>query len=52
MVDIFWNAEITREKDGEYIGWQSIQGSMVDNAGKVEFKDTLNGTGTELTVSN
>jgi uncharacterized membrane protein len=50
MVDIVWNAEITREKDGEYIGWQSVEGSMIDNAGKVEFKETLNGTGTELTV--
>ena len=50
LVDLSWNAEITREEDGYYIGWQSTDGSMIDNAGKVEFKDTLNGTGTELHI--
>lgn len=50
LVDISWNAEITREEEGEYIGWQSIENSMIDNAGKIEFKDSLNGTGTELTI--
>lgn len=50
LVDISWNAEITREEEGKYIGWQSIENSMIDNAGKVEFKDTLNGTGTELNI--
>lgn len=50
IIDLSWNAEITREEQGTYIGWQSIENSMIDNAGKVEFKDTLNGTGTELTI--
>lgn len=50
LVDISWNAEITREEEGKYIGWQSIENSMIDNAGKVEFKDTLSGTGTELNI--
>lgn len=50
LINLRWNAEITREKKGEYIGWQSVQGSMIDNAGKVEFSDTLNGTGTEITI--
>jgi len=50
LIDLNWNAEITREDEGSYIGWQSVSGSMIDNAGKVEFKDTLNGTGTELHV--
>jgi len=50
FIDLKWNAEITREETGTYIGWQSIEGSMIDNAGKVEFKDTLNGTGTEIHV--
>ncbi|TDQ11172.1 SRPBCC family protein [Pedobacter metabolipauper] len=50
LVDLKWNAEITREDEGSYIGWQSVEGSMVDNAGKVEFRDTLNGTGTELHI--
>jgi len=50
LVDLKWNAEITREEADTYIGWQSIEGSMIDNAGKVEFRDTLNGTGTEIHV--
>jgi len=50
LVDLSWNAEITREEAGAYLGWQSLAGSMIDNAGKVEFKETLNGTGTELHI--
>lgn len=50
LLDLNWNAEITREETGVYLGWQSLEGSMIDNAGKVEFRDTLNGTGTELHI--
>lgn len=50
LVDISWNAEITHEEEGKYIGWQSTAGSMVENAGKVEFIDTLNTIGTQLHV--
>lgn len=50
LIDLEWNAQITREEDGVYLGWQSLDGSMIDNAGKVEFKETLNGMGTELHV--
>lgn len=50
LVKISWNAEITREEENIYIGWQSVAGSQIDNAGKVEFKDAINGEGTELNV--
>ena len=50
LVDLNWNAEITREETGAYLGWQSLEGSTIDNAGKVEFRETLNGTGTELHI--
>lgn len=50
LIDLNWNAEITREEIGEYLGWQSLEGSMIVNAGKVEFRETLNGTGTELHI--
>jgi uncharacterized membrane protein len=50
VVALSWNAEITREEEGSYIGWQSVEGSMIDNAGRVQFTDTLNGTGTEIQV--
>ncbi|PTS99670.1 cyclase [Pedobacter sp. HMWF019] len=50
LIDLSWSAEITREEPGEYLGWHSLEGSRIDNGGKVEFKDTLNGTGTELHI--
>jgi uncharacterized membrane protein len=50
IVDLNWDAQITREESGKYLGWQSLEGSMIDNAGKVEFRETLNGTGTELHI--
>ncbi len=50
ILKLNWNAEITREDENNYIGWQSVEGSMVENAGKVTFHDALNGSGTELTI--
>ncbi|MES2827973.1 MAG: SRPBCC family protein [Bacteroidota bacterium] len=50
LIELDWNAEITREEEGSYLGWQSVQDAMIENAGKVEFRDTLNGTGTEIHV--
>jgi len=50
LIGLKWNAAITREEDDTYIGWQSVEGSMIDNAGKIEFKDSLNGTGTEIHI--
>ncbi|MBC7567059.1 MAG: DUF2892 domain-containing protein [Pedobacter sp.] len=48
LIELDWNAEITREDEGSYIGWQSLEDSMIENAGKVEFRDALNGIGTEI----
>lgn len=45
-----WNAEIVKEEEGKLIGWQSVANSMVNNAGKVQFRDALGGEGTELDV--
>lgn len=50
LIELDWNAEITREDEGSYLGWQSVEDSMIENAGKVEFRDTLNGTGTEIRI--
>ena len=50
MGKVKWNAEIVKEEDGSLIGWQSIPNSMVNNAGKVQFRDALGGEGTELDV--
>ena len=46
---IKWKAEIVKDEPGRLLGWNSLPGSMVENAGKVEFRPTENG-GTELRV--
>ncbi|HEV7331322.1 MAG TPA: YgaP-like transmembrane domain [Flavisolibacter sp.] len=50
MGKVKWNAEIVKEQENEFIGWQSVPDSMVNNAGKVTFRDALGGEGTELDV--
>lgn len=45
---ISWDAEIAKEINGELIGWNSLPGATIHNAGKVEFRDT--GFGTEISV--
>jgi len=34
-----WKAEIVGEEVNRYIGWRSLPGSAIRNAGKIEFKD-------------
>lgn len=36
---ISWEAEITDDRPDEYIAWESLPGSLIDNAGSVMFKD-------------
>ncbi|HYC88812.1 MAG TPA: SRPBCC family protein [Thermoanaerobaculia bacterium] len=45
-----WEAEIINEIPHELIGWRSIEGSKVDNAGSVHFTRLPDGRGTELKV--
>lgn len=47
---ISWDAEIVEDQPGIMIGWQSVPGSMIYNAGKVEFKDMQDGPGTVINV--
>ncbi|RYF97372.1 MAG: DUF2892 domain-containing protein [Chitinophagaceae bacterium] len=46
---ISWDAVIVEERDGYFIGWNSLPGATVENAGKVEFRDLGDGW-TELHV--
>src|SRR5437762_4217982 len=39
-----WDAEIINEVPNELIGWRSVDGSNVDNAGSVHFTPTQRGT--------
>ncbi len=45
-----WDAEIINEAENERIGWRSLDGSEVPNAGSVWFRDAAGGRGTEVRV--
>ncbi len=49
-IDAEWDAEIINEVPNELIGWRSIEGSRVDNAGSVQFDPTRGGRGTKVKV--
>lgn len=51
VATIKWDAEIVKEREGEFIGWQSVPNATIENAGKVEFIDIDNGRGTQLDVT-
>lgn len=48
--NVEWEAEIINEVPNELIGWRSIDGSEVDNAGSVHFSPATGGRGTEVKV--
>jgi uncharacterized membrane protein len=45
-----WDAEIVNEEPNELIGWRSLEGAEVDNAGSVHFRPAAHGRGTEVRV--
>ena len=50
LPSVTWTAEIVKERENEFIGWSSIEGSTIVNIGKVEFYDDKDGFGTEVRV--
>lgn len=48
--DVEWDAEIINEVPNELIGWRSVEGSDVNNAGSVHFTEATGGRGTEVKV--
>ncbi len=46
-----WDAEIVKDEPGRILSWQSLPGSTIENAGKIEFSDALGNRGTELRVT-
>jgi uncharacterized membrane protein len=46
VANVSWDAEIVIDVPGELIGWSSLPGSIIDNAGKIRFRDTADGKGT------
>ena len=45
-----WDAEITEERENEFIAWRSLQHADVDNWGSVQFVDAPGDRGTEVHV--
>ncbi len=45
-----WDAEIINDVENELIGWRSLDGAEVANAGSVSFRDAAGGRGTEVRV--
>ena len=46
-----WKAEIVNEVENELIGWRSLPGADVDNAGSVRFKPAPDGNGTTVRIA-
>lgn len=46
-----WDAEIVEEREGRFLSWRSLPGSMISNAGTVSFEDSPNGRGTIVRVT-
>jgi len=43
VAKVSWDAEIVRDEPGYMIGWSSLPDSIIDNAGKIRFRDTEDG---------
>lgn len=48
-ITLEWDAEIVEEQENEVLGWRSMEGATISNAGKITFRDAPDG-GTELHV--
>ncbi len=46
-----WDAEIVEERPNELLVWRSLPGADVENDGRVEFRDALDGAGTIVDVT-
>jgi uncharacterized membrane protein len=46
-----WDAEITVDRENEMIGWRSLDGADLDNAGYVRFERATGGRGTVVRVA-
>lgn len=46
-----WKSEIVKERPNELLGWQSLPGSSIENAGKVEFREVPGGTELHIVIS-
>jgi len=47
-VTVEWNSEITHNEPNRLIGWRSVEGSDIHNAGRVRFEPAPGGRGTKV----
>ena len=50
-VTLKWDAEITVDRENDMIGWRSLDGADLDNAGYVRFERATGGRGTVVRVA-
>jgi uncharacterized membrane protein len=50
VAQVSWEAEIVQDTTDSTIGWSSLPGSIIDNAGKVRFRDAPDGKGTLIDI--
>lgn len=48
---IEWDAEVIADREGEIIGWRSVNGSVVAHAGSVRFEEMKGGDHTRVIVA-
>ncbi|HEY2379996.1 MAG TPA: SRPBCC family protein [Terriglobia bacterium] len=46
-----WDAEITVDRENDMIGWRSLDGADIDNAGYIRFERATGGRGTVVRVA-
>ena len=49
-IEVDWEAEIINEVENQQIGWRSLEGSEVDNAGSVRFEPRNGGTDVKVSL--
>ena len=50
VAKVSWEAEIVKDEPDAMISWSSLSGSIIDNAGKVRFRDAPDGKGTLVDI--
>lgn len=50
VAKVSWEAEIIKDDQDTMIGWSSLPGSIIDNAGKVRFRDAPDSKGTLVDI--
>jgi uncharacterized membrane protein len=50
-IPLEWDAEITVDRENDMIGWRSLDGADIDNAGYVRFERAAGGRGTVVRIA-